>query len=164
MQKLKYLSSFIFFSGFVSIAAYASPESSNNADINNECMNDKYGMDCRVDKNIVDTATEMRKVREAQRALNSFGYIVEVDGVMDRETRLAIRKFQAQHNTEPNGELDAATMALLRFGEPNQLGRSPASIKADNKNKKSKKSKPNKAYEKQKEALEAMPKNGHLRH
>lgn len=69
------------------------------------------------------------KVREAQVALNSYGYEVKVDGKMGPMTRSAIRKFQASRDLEKTGELDFATLTALDvFTYSEEEGRLPASV------------------------------------
>ena len=52
-------------------------------------------------------------IRALQDALNKQGIAIKVDGVLDDETRSAIRKFQTQHHVPVTGEPDKATLDKL---------------------------------------------------
>lgn len=72
------------------------------------------GQDLRNDYDF-EEVLERRQIREVQVALNSFGYMVEVTGEYDYATEHALKKFQKNKNLEPTGELNQATLALLKF-------------------------------------------------
>jgi hypothetical protein len=61
------------------------------------------------------TATTLSEstVKALQDALNKQGVPVKTDGVLDDETRAAIRKYQSQHHLPVTGEADAATLGKL---------------------------------------------------
>lgn len=52
-------------------------------------------------------------IKAVQGALNTQGIAVKVDGILNDETRAAIRKFQAQHHVAVTGEPDKATLDKL---------------------------------------------------
>lgn len=52
-------------------------------------------------------------VKALQEALNAQGVAVTIDGVLDEETRAAIRTFQSQHHLPVTGEPDKATLEKL---------------------------------------------------
>jgi hypothetical protein len=52
-------------------------------------------------------------VKALQDALNSQGIAVKTDGVLNDETRAAIRKYQTQHHLPVTGEPDNATLSKL---------------------------------------------------
>jgi len=52
-------------------------------------------------------------IRAVQQALNNQGVAVKTDGVLDDETRAAIRKYQSLHHLPVTGEPDKATLAKL---------------------------------------------------
>jgi peptidoglycan hydrolase-like protein with peptidoglycan-binding domain len=52
-------------------------------------------------------------IKALQEALNKQGIAVKVDGVLDEETRVAIRKYQSQHHVPVTGEPDKATLDKL---------------------------------------------------
>ena len=61
-------------------------------------------------------------VKALQEALNKQGIAVRADGVMNDETRNAIRKYQSQHHLPVTGDADKATLDKLgvvaQFGAP----------------------------------------------
>jgi len=60
-------------------------------------------------------ATAIDRVREAQQLLNRLGYDVGTpDGILGTRTRDALRRFQRDHDLEPDGVPGDATMARLR--------------------------------------------------
>jgi hypothetical protein len=61
----------------------------------------------------VTAPTPDSTIKALQEALNSQGIVVKVDGVLDDETRAAIRKFQSQHHVPVTGEPDKATLSKL---------------------------------------------------
>ena len=64
-------------------------------------------------------------VKALQEALNKQGIAVRADGVMNDETRNAIRKYQSQHHLPVTGDADKAT--LDKLGVVGQLGTPPSS-------------------------------------
>lgn len=64
-------------------------------------------------------------VKALQEALNKQGIAVRADGVMNDETRNAIRKYQSQHHLPVTGDADKAT--LDKLGIVGQLGTPPSS-------------------------------------
>ena len=64
-------------------------------------------------------------IRALQEALNKQGIAVRTDGVMNDETRNAIRKYQSQHHLPVTGDADKAT--LDKLGVVGQLGTPPSS-------------------------------------
>ncbi len=52
-------------------------------------------------------------VKALQEALNKQGIAVKTDGVLDEETRAAIRTYQSQHHLPVTGEPDKATLDKL---------------------------------------------------
>lgn len=63
----------------------------------------------------VVTATTLSEstIKALQDALNKQGIAVKADGVLNDETRAAIRKYQSQHHLPVTGDADAATLAKL---------------------------------------------------
>jgi hypothetical protein len=59
-------------------------------------------------------------IKAVQEALNKQGIAVRTDGVMNDETRNAIRKYQSQHHLSVTGDADKAT--LDKLGIVGQLG------------------------------------------
>jgi hypothetical protein len=61
-------------------------------------------------------------IKALQEALNKQGIAVRTDGVMNDETRNAIRKYQSQHHLPVTGDADKATLDKLgvvaQFGAP----------------------------------------------
>jgi putative peptidoglycan binding protein len=61
-------------------------------------------------------------IKALQEALNKQGIAVRIDGVMNDETRNAIRKYQSQHHLPVTGDADKATLDKLgvvaQFGAP----------------------------------------------
>lgn len=70
--------------------------------------------------------TNQARIKDAQRSLNTFGYNLDVDGVIGNETRTSIREFQERQNLKQTGVLDEATMAALSGTSVD--GRTPASV------------------------------------
>ena len=64
-------------------------------------------------------------IKALQEALNKQGIAVRTDGVMNDETRNAIRKYQSQHHLPVTGDADKAT--LDKLGVVGQLGAPPSS-------------------------------------
>jgi peptidoglycan hydrolase-like protein with peptidoglycan-binding domain len=64
-------------------------------------------------------------IKAVQEALNKQGIAVLTDGVMNDETRNAIRKYQSQHHLPVTGDADKAT--LDKLGVVGQLGTPPSS-------------------------------------
>ena len=52
-------------------------------------------------------------VKALQEALNKQGIVVKVDGVLNEETRAAIRRYQSQHHLPVTGDPDRATLDKL---------------------------------------------------
>jgi peptidoglycan hydrolase-like protein with peptidoglycan-binding domain len=52
-------------------------------------------------------------IRALQEALNKQGIRVKVDGVLNEQTRAAVKKFQSQHHLPMTGEPDKATLDKL---------------------------------------------------
>ena len=52
-------------------------------------------------------------VKALQEALNKQGIAVKADGVLDEETRAAIKKYQSEHHLPVTGEADKATLEKL---------------------------------------------------
>lgn len=64
-------------------------------------------------------------VKALQEALNKQGIAVKTDGVLDEETRAAIRTYQSQHHLPVTGEPDKATLDKLGVAA-RQGGAAPA--------------------------------------
>ena len=64
-------------------------------------------------------------IRALQQALNKQGIVVKVDGVLNDETRAAIRKYQSQHHLSVTGEPDKATLDKLGVGVVQGKGTAP---------------------------------------
>ena len=64
-------------------------------------------------------------IRALQEALNKQGITVKTDGVLNDETRNALRNFQSKHHLPVTGEGDKAT--LDKLGVAGQLGTPPSS-------------------------------------
>jgi peptidoglycan hydrolase-like protein with peptidoglycan-binding domain len=64
-------------------------------------------------------------VRALQEALNNQGIAVKVDGILNDETKGAIRKYQSQHHLPVTGEPDKATLDKLGVAS-GQSGEAPA--------------------------------------
>ncbi len=62
-----------------------------------------------------------------QEALNKQGIVVKVDGVLNEETRAAIRKYQSQHHLPVTGEPDKATLDKLGVRQ-NSAPTQPATV------------------------------------
>lgn len=74
------------------------------------------------------------EVKDAQRALNNYGYELNVDGKMGANTKDAIQKFQSDRNLNLTGQLDSATTAALTKTPSDmdeESGRSPASVQEE---------------------------------
>jgi hypothetical protein len=52
-------------------------------------------------------------IKALQDALNKQGIVVKADGVLNDETRAAIRKYQSQHHLPVTGDADSATLNKL---------------------------------------------------
>jgi hypothetical protein len=66
-------------------------------------------------------------IKALQEALNKQGIAVKADGVMNDETRAAIRKYQSQHHLPVTGEADKATLDKLGVSSQSSTAPSPAS-------------------------------------
>jgi hypothetical protein len=64
-------------------------------------------------------------IKALQEALNKQGIAVRTDGIMNDETRNAVRKYQSQHHLPVTGDADKAT--LDKLGVVGQLGAPPSS-------------------------------------
>ena len=62
------------------------------------------------------------RVKALQEALSEQGMTVTADGVLDEETRAAIRKYQSQHHLPVTGEPDQATLDKLGVAAGNARG------------------------------------------
>ncbi|MDT3687159.1 MAG: peptidoglycan-binding protein [Pseudorhodoplanes sp.] len=77
------------------------------------------------------TAVPEATVKALQEALNKQGIAVKTDGVLNEETRAAIRTYQTQHHLPVTGEPDNATLAKLAVrqsaapGQTTTTGASP---------------------------------------
>ncbi|HET8545906.1 MAG TPA: peptidoglycan-binding domain-containing protein [Pseudolabrys sp.] len=71
------------------------------------------------------STTSEATIKAVQEALNKQGIAVRADGVMNDETRNAIRKYQSQHHLPVTGDADKAT--LDKLGVVGQLGSPPSS-------------------------------------
>lgn len=58
-------------------------------------------------------AAPNNQVKAVQTALNKEGYKLEVDGMMGKQTRAAIVKFQKAHGLPATGKADDATLKKL---------------------------------------------------
>ena len=67
-------------------------------------------------------------IKVLQEALNKQGIAVKVDGVLNDETRAAIRKYQSQHHLPVTGEPDKATLDKLGVVNPQSAASSPAQL------------------------------------
>lgn len=63
-------------------------------------------------------------IKALQEALNKQGIEVKTDGVLNDETRAAVRKYQSQHHLPVTGEADKAT--LDKLGVSGRQGATPA--------------------------------------
>lgn len=63
-------------------------------------------------------------VKALQEALNKQGISVKTNGVLDDETKLAIKKYQSQHHLPATGEPDKATLDKLGVAS-GQSGEAP---------------------------------------
>ena len=68
------------------------------------------------------SAPSAATVKALQEALNKQGIAIEADGLLDEETRIAIRRYQTEHHLPVTGEPDEATLGKL--GVPGQRGES----------------------------------------
>lgn len=66
-------------------------------------------------------------IKALQEALNKQGIAVNSDGVMNDETRNAIRKYQSQHHLPVTGEADKATLDKLGVAVQSGAAPSPSS-------------------------------------
>ncbi|MGH6661204.1 MAG: peptidoglycan-binding domain-containing protein [Rhodospirillales bacterium] len=66
-------------------------------------------------------------VKALQEALNKQGIAVKADGVLNDETKAAIRKYQSQHHLPVTGEADKATLDKLgvAFGKSGEAPAAP---------------------------------------
>lgn len=67
-------------------------------------------------------------IRAAQQVLNELGYSVTVDGIAGRETRSALRSFQAANGIAQTAKLDAPTVTALREATLATPERYPAGV------------------------------------
>jgi lysozyme family protein len=65
-------------------------------------------------------------IKALQDALNKQGIAVKADGVLNDETRAAIRKYQSQHHLPVTGEADAATLTKLGVAASQSATPAPA--------------------------------------
>src|SRR5665647_2910014 len=63
-------------------------------------------------------------IKALQEALNKQGTAVKVDGVLNDDTRAAVKKYQTQHHLSVTGEPDKATLDKLGV----RLGAVPGSV------------------------------------
>lgn len=56
-----------------------------------------------------------KRVMALQKALNQQGAMLKVDGMMGRQTRAALKKYQAANKLKASGRLDKATRAKLKI-------------------------------------------------
>ena len=62
-----------------------------------------------------DEQVDERTVRQAERQLQAAGFNPgKVDGIVDDETREAVRKFQEENRLQPTGELNQDTLLALK--------------------------------------------------
>lgn len=66
-------------------------------------------------------------IKALQEALNKQGIAVKADGVLNDETRNAIKKYQSQHHLPVTGEADKATLDKLGVATQSGAAPSPAS-------------------------------------
>ena len=62
---------------------------------------------------VASAALSESTVKALQDALNKQGIAVKADGVLNDETRAAIRKYQSQHHLSVTGDADSATLNKL---------------------------------------------------
>jgi peptidoglycan hydrolase-like protein with peptidoglycan-binding domain len=62
---------------------------------------------------LCDVNATPAKIEEVERALNSQGYSVPVDGQIDPELNAAVRSFQEKNDLHPTGLMTADTLAKL---------------------------------------------------
>lgn len=74
-----------------------------------------------------DESSKM-SIRAAQQTLTELGYDVEVDGIAGRETKSALRDFQAANGIAQTAKLDTPTVAALRDAASMDPDRYPASF------------------------------------
>ena len=65
-------------------------------------------------------------IKSLQEALNTQGATVKVDGVLNDETRIVIKRYQTQHHLPVTGEPDKATLDKLGVVSPQAAASSPA--------------------------------------
>lgn len=75
---------------------------------------------------------EEMSIRSAQQILNDLGYSIAVDGIAGRETKSAIKDFQAANGIAQTGKLDASTVTALRDVTYFDPDRYPASFEDEN--------------------------------
>lgn len=73
------------------------------------------------------TTLSQSTIKALQEALNKQGIAVNADGVMNVETRNAIRRYQSQHHLPVTGEADNATLDKLGVAVQSGAASSPAS-------------------------------------
>lgn len=71
-------------------------------------------------------ALSQSTISALQEALNKQGITVKVDGVLNEDTRAAIKKYQTQHHLPVTGEPDKATFDKLGVVAPQSAGPSAA--------------------------------------
>jgi peptidoglycan hydrolase-like protein with peptidoglycan-binding domain len=64
-------------------------------------------------------------VKALQEALNKQGIAIKTDGILDEETKAAVRKYQSQHHLPVTGEPDKATLDKLGVASA-KSGEAPA--------------------------------------
>lgn len=69
-------------------------------------------------------------IKALQEALNKQGIAVKVDGVLNDETRAAIRNYQSQHHVPVTGEPDKATLDKLGVRQSAAPGQAPVLAQA----------------------------------
>jgi peptidoglycan hydrolase-like protein with peptidoglycan-binding domain len=76
------------------------------------------------------TAPNGSTIKALQEALNKQGVTVKVDGVLDEETRAAIKKYQSQHHVPVTGEPDKTTLDKLGVRQSAIATESPRAAQA----------------------------------
>jgi peptidoglycan hydrolase-like protein with peptidoglycan-binding domain len=71
------------------------------------------------------TAPNESIIKALQEALNKQGITVKADGILDEETRAAIKKYQSQHHVPVTGEPDKATLDKLGVRQGATVTESP---------------------------------------
>ena len=61
---------------------------------------------------------ESNKVRAVEQQLLNRGYRVNADGIMDKATTDALRRFQERNNLEAVGEINEETLRALNIHQP----------------------------------------------